>query len=139
MRLSGALMEKRITAKYLTAFLTLKSFEKQDLTSELPYQTADYFLLAQQAGAALDALFDPARQYRACGLIATGIAARQTGDFDLFQQTEQQREEKHLKLLEALHGVNRKFGNNTMTVCVLLNPGEKGDRARFGYPVLECE
>lgn len=139
MRLSGALMEKRVTAKYLSVFLTLKSFEKQDLTSELPYSTADYFLLARQAGAALDALFDPARQYRACGLIATGIAARQTGDFDLFQQVERQREEKHLKLLETLHGVNRKFGNNTMTVCALLHPGERGDRARFGYPVLECE
>jgi DNA polymerase-4/DNA polymerase V len=139
MRLSLALMEKRITAKYLSVFLTLESFDKQALTSELPYPTADYFLLAQQAGAALDALFDPARQYRACGLIATGIAIRQAGNFDLFQQAERQREEKHLKLLEALHGVNRKFGKNTITVCVPFDPGRKGEHARLGYPLLECE
>lgn len=139
MRLSGALMEKRITAKYLTVFLVLKSFGKQGFTAELPYPTADYFLLAQQAGAALDALFDPARQYRACGLVATGIAARQTASSDLFRQVEQRREEKHLKLLEVLHGVNRKFGKNTLTVCVPFNRGRTGARARFGYPLLECD
>lgn len=139
MRLSGALMEKRITAGHLTVFLALKSFDRQAITSELPYPTADYFLLAKQAGESLDKLFDPARQYRACGLIATNIAIRRAESFGLFQQAEQPREEKHLKLLEALHGVNRKYGSNTMTVCASFKPAGKKNRARFCYPVLECE
>lgn len=138
MRLSGALMEKRITAKYLTVFLALKSFDKQATTSELPYPTADYFLLAKRAGEALDKLFDPGLQYRACGLVATGIAIRQAGSFDMFQQAEQRQEERHLKLLEVLHSVNRKYGSNTITVCASLQPHGKGNRARFSYPVLEC-
>lgn len=138
MRLSGALMEKDLTAKYLTVFLALKSFDKLAITSELPYPTADYFLLAKQAGKALDELFDPGRQTRACGLIATGIAIRQAGNFDMFQQAERQQEEKHLKLLETLHSVNRKYGSNTMTVCASLQQSKKGSHARFGYPVLEC-
>ncbi|MBI5659625.1 MAG: DNA polymerase IV [Nitrosomonadales bacterium] len=138
MRLSGALMEKRITAKHLTVFLALKSFAKQAITSELPYPTADYFLLAKQAGKALDDMFDPGQRYRACGLIATGIAIRQAGNFDLFQQAEQRQEEKHLKLLETLHNVNQKFGSNTMTVCASLKLAGKGNHARFNYPMLEC-
>ena len=42
----------------MTEFLTLKSFDKQATTSELPYPSADYFLLAGEAGRALDELYD---------------------------------------------------------------------------------
>lgn len=138
MRLSRELLEKRLTAKHLTVFLVLKSFDKQAITLELPYPTADYFLLMEQAGKVLHQLFDPGQTYRACGVIATGIAIRQAGSFDLFQQAEQQQEEKHLKLLQALHDVNQKYGSNTLTVCASLKPAGKGGHARFNYPMLEC-
>lgn len=139
MRLSRALMEKRLAAKCLTVFLTMKSFDKQTISLELPYSTADYFLLVKLAGEALDEMFEPTQQYRACGLIATDIANRQTGSFDLFQQAEQQQEEKRLRLLETVHSINQKYGSNTMAACTSLSLGIREKHARFGYPVLECE
>ncbi len=131
MRLSKALMDKRLTARRLTVFLTLKSFDQQAVTTALPYPTADYFLLMAEANRAVDGLFDPGQIYRACGLIATDIAVRQAGNFDLFQQAERQREDKHLQLLEAVHRVNRKYGDNMLAMCGALKPGSKMSRARF--------
>ena len=139
MRLSKELIAKRLTARQLTVFLTLKSFDKQTSTSNLPYPSADYFLLADEAGRALDDLYDPDSHYRACGLIANDIAIRQPGCFDLFQMAEQQREEKHLKLLEALHAINRKHGDNVLSICGARQKRKAGGAmGRFSYPVLEC-
>ena len=138
MRLSKELIEKRLTAKQLTTFVTLKSFDKQAVTTELPYPTADYFLLIKEAGRAVDKLFDPTRIYRACGLIATDITVRQAGDFDLFHQAERQQEDKHLKLLQTLHQVNHKYGNNVLLMCSALKASSKVAAARFNYPLLEC-
>ena len=138
MRLSKTLMEKRLTAKRLTVFLTLKSFDQQAATTQLPYPTADYFLLMAEAGRAVDGLFDPLQTYRACGLVATDIAIRHAGNFDLFQQVEQQREDKHLQLLAAMHRVNHKYGDNVLAICGTARAVSKVNRMRFGYPVLEC-
>lgn len=138
MRLSKELMKKRLAARRLTVFLTLKSFDKQTATAQLPYPTADYFLLMAEAGRAVEGLFDPRQVYRACGLIATDITIRQAGNFDLFQQAERQHEDKHLKLLETLHRVNHKYGDNVLSMCSALKPGNKVARARFRYPMLEC-
>jgi len=139
MRLSKELITKRLTAGQLTIFLTLKSFDKQSSTSELPYPSADYFLLASEAGRALDDLYDPVSHYRACGLIASDIAIRQSGSFDLFQTVEQQREEKHLRLLETLHAINHKHGDNVLSICGSIQKRRAGGAmGRFVYPVLEC-
>ncbi|OGT18971.1 MAG: hypothetical protein A2522_05880, partial [Gallionellales bacterium RIFOXYD12_FULL_53_10] len=139
MRLSKELITRRLTSRQLTVFLTLKSFDKQASTSDLPYPSADYFLLASEAGRVLDGLYDPDCHYRACGLIANDIAIRQSGSFDLFQMAEQQREEKHLKLLEALHAINRKHGDNVLSICGARQKRKAGGAmGRFSYPVLEC-
>jgi DNA polymerase-4/DNA polymerase V len=139
MRLSRELITKRLTAGQLTVFLTLKSFDKQASTSDLPYPSADYFLLAGEAGRALDELYDPDRHYRACGLIASDIAMRQPGSFDLFQMAEQRQEEKHLQLLETLHAINHKYGANVLSICGAMQKRRAGgEMGRFGYPVLEC-
>jgi len=139
MRLSKELITRRLTSRQLTVFLTLKSFDKQASTSDLPYPSADYFLLASEAGRVLDGLYDPDCHYRACGLIANDIAIRQSGSFDLFQMAEQQREEKHLKLLEALHAINRKHGDNVLSICGARQKRKAGGAmGRFAYPVLEC-
>lgn len=139
MRLSKELITKRLTAGQLTVFLTLKSFDKQASTSELPYPSADYFLLAGEAGRALDELYDPDRHYRACGLIASDIAMRQPGSFDLFQMAEQRQEERHLQLLETLHTINHKYGANVLSICgAMQKRSTGGEMGRFGYPVLEC-
>jgi len=139
MRLSKELITKRLTVRQLTVFLTLKSFDKQATTSELPYPSADYFLLASEAGRALDTLYDPGQFYRACGLIADDIAIRQSGSFDLFQMAEQQREEKHLKLLETMHTINHKHGDNVIAICGAMQKRKaEGVMGRFAYPVLEC-
>ena len=138
MRLSKALMDKGLTARQMTVFLTLKSFDQQAATTALPYPTADYFLLMAEANRAVDKLFDPVQVYRACGLVATNIAIRQAGNFDLFQQAERQREDKHIKLLEAMHRVNQKYGGNVLTMCGAAKPGSKVSRTRFDYPVMEC-
>lgn len=139
MRLSRELITKRLTATQLTIFLTLKSFDKQATTSELPYASADYFLLAKEAGRALGRLYDPACHYRACGLIATGIEQRGTGALDLFQMAEQQEEERHVRLLETMHAINRKHGDNVLTICGAMQKRRAGGtKGRFVYPVLEC-
>ncbi|MDP2762739.1 MAG: DNA polymerase IV, partial [Sideroxyarcus sp.] len=139
MRLSKELITKRLTARQLTVFLTLKSSDKQAVTSELPYASADYFLLAREAGRALDALYDSDQLYRACGLIAGDIAIRQYGTFDLFQMADQQREEKHLKLLETMHIINHKHGDNVLSICGAMQKRKaEGVMGRFAYPVLEC-
>ena len=139
MRLSKELITKRLSARQLTVFLTLKSFDKQAVTSELPYASADYFLLASEAGRALDRLYDPNQRYRACGLIAGDIAVRQSGSFDLFQMAEQQQEEKHLRLLETLHAVNHKHGDNMLSICGARQKRRpRGKMRRFVYPVMEC-
>ena len=139
MRLSRELITKRLTAGQLTVFLTMKSFDKQACTSDLPYPSADYFLLASEAGRALDGLYDADCHYRACGLIASDIAIRQSGSFDLFQMAEQQQEEKHLQLLETLHAINRKYGANVLSVCGAMQKRRAGgEMGRFEYPVLEC-
>lgn len=140
MRLSRELVTKRLTAGQLTVFLTLKSFDKQTSTSDLPYPSADYFLLAGETGRVLDELYDPDRHYRACGLIASDIAMRQPGSFDLFQMAEQQQEEeRHLQLLETLHAINHKYGANVLSICgAMQKRSAGGEMGRFGYPVLEC-
>ncbi len=147
MRLSKSLMEKRLTARRLTVFLTLKSFEQQARTAELPYATADYFLLMAQVSKALQSLFDPRETYRACGVIATDISIRHAAHFGLFQQAEQQHENKHLQLLAAMHQVNHKYGNNVLAMCGSLKPAGKAvsakmapfcKGARFAYPMMEC-
>ena len=138
MRLSKELLEQRYTTRQLTLFLTLKSFERHAAAITLPYATADYFMLMQEVGKALEQLFDPAQIYRACGLVATEIEVRQAGSFDLFQQAEQQREHKHLRLLDTVHDVNQKYGAHALSICATAkSPGQRGG-ARFGYPLLEC-
>ena len=138
MRLSKELIEKRLTARRLTVFLTLKSFDQQAATTQLPYPTADYFLLMAEANRAVDGLFDTVQLYRACGLVATDIGIRHVGNFDLFQQAERQHEDKHLKLLEAVHRVNQKYGDNMLSMCSAAKLGRKVARTRFGYPLMEC-
>lgn len=138
MRLSRELIEKRLTAKQLTLFLTLKSFDRQDAAIALPYPTADYFLLMEEAGRMLDAIFDPVQTYRACGLIATNIALRQCGSFDLFQQAEQAREDRHIMLLETLLRINNKYGDNTLSMCAAYKSASRKKIGRFRYPLLEC-
>lgn len=139
MRLSRELITKRLTAGQLAVFLTLKSFDKQAITSKLPYASADYFLLAKEAGWALDRLYNPACHYRACGLIATGIKQRETGAFDLFQMAERQQEERHIRLLETMHAINHKHGDNVLTICGAMQKRRaRGAMGRFVYPVLEC-
>ena len=139
MRLSKELITRRLAARQLTVFLTLKSFDKQASTSDLPYPSADYFLLASEAGRVLDDLYDPDCHYRACGLIASDIAIRQSGSFDMFQMAEQQREEKHLRLLETLHAINHKHGDNVLSICGSIQKRRAGGAMRrFVYPVLEC-
>ena len=63
---------------------------------------------------------------------------RQAGNFDLFQQVEQQREDKHLKLLETVHHVNHKYGGNVLSVCGVVNFNRLPSRTRFNYPMMEC-
>ncbi len=138
MRLSKELMQKRLTASRLTVFLTLKSFDPQAVTAELPYPTADYFMLMDEVGRALDKLFDPEQIYRACGLVATDIAVRQSGDFDLFRRAEQQHEDKHLQLLQTMHCINHKYGDNMLSVCGAFKSGSRAAGTRFNYPMLEC-
>lgn len=116
MRLSKALMDKRLVARRLTVFITLKSFDPQAVTIELAYPTADYFLLIAEASKVVDRLFDPLQIYRACGLIASNLSVRQVTNFDLFQREEQQREDKHRRLLEAVHLVNHKYGESMLSM-----------------------
>lgn len=137
MRLSKELIEKRLTTRKLIIMLTLKSFERQLTSALLSHPTADYFLLADAAGRALEEMFDLTQSYRACGLIATDIAPRRGDDFDLFQQTEKQREEKHLRLLQTMHGVNHKYGGNVLSIAAALKP-TSAPAVRFNYPLLEC-
>lgn len=137
MRLSKELIEKRLTTRNLIVMLTLKSFEKQLMTALLSHPTADYFLLADAAGKALQEMFDLAQSYRACGLIATEIAPSRSDNFDLFQQVEKQREEKHLKLLQTMHGVNHKYGGNVLSIAAAVKQAPH-NMVRFNYPTLEC-
>jgi len=52
---------------------------------------------------------------------------------------EQQREEKHLRLLETLHAINRKHGDNVLSICGSIQKRKAGGAmGRFVYPVLEC-
>lgn len=138
MRLSRELIEQRLTARQLTVFLTLKSFERRAVAVTLPHPTADYFLLMEEVNKVLAHLFDPAQVYRACGLVTTEIAVRGTGNFDLFQQAEEQREEKHLKLLHTVRDVNRKFGGDAVSICAMARPTRPTPLARFSYPLMEC-
>jgi nucleotidyltransferase/DNA polymerase involved in DNA repair len=137
MRLSKELIEKRLTTRNLIVMLTLKSFEKQLMSALLSHPTADYFLLAEAAGKALQEMFDLAQSYRACGLIATEIAPGRSDDFDLFQQVEKQREEKHVRLLETMHDVNHKYGGNVLSIAAAVKSVSTG-AVRFNYPMLEC-
>jgi DNA polymerase V len=138
LRLSRELIEKRLTAQQLTLFLTLKSFDKRAQTRALGYPTADYFVLMQEAGSMLDALYDPAQACRACGLVATGIAPRAAAVYDLFQQNELKVEERHVQLLETVYAINAAYGAGSVGICGMAEGwGEKRGQ-RFCYPVLEC-
>jgi DNA polymerase V len=138
MRLSRELIMKRLTAKQLTVFLAIKSFCKCAETRELAYPTADYFALMREAGAMLDALYDPAQVYRACGVIATGIAPREAAVFDLFQQDELKREERHVQLLQTVHTINDRYGANSVSICGMAAGWGGRPGQRFLYPSLEC-
>ncbi len=137
MRLSRELIEKRLTARQLSFFLALKSFDKCAQTRELAYPTADYFVLVEEAGNMLDALFDPVQSYRACGLIATGIAPREVAVYDLFQQRELKAEERHVQLLETVYAINDRYGANSVGICGMAGQGGKLAQ-RFCYPMMEC-
>jgi DNA polymerase-4/DNA polymerase V len=137
MRLSRELIEKRLTAKQLSFFLALKSFDKCAQTRQLAYPNADYFVLVEEAGNMLDALFVPAHTYRACGLVATGITARETAVYDLFQQCELKVEERHVQLLETVYAINDKHGANSVGICGMAGRGGE-QQQRFCYPVMEC-
>lgn len=137
MRLSRELIEKRLTARRLTLFLTLRSFDKTAQSCELAYPSADYFVLVHEAMRMLDALFDPAQCYRACGVIASDIALREATVYDLFQQQELKLEERHVQLLETVYAINDKHGANTVGICGMA--GQARNRVpRFFYPVIEC-
>ena len=83
-------------------------------------------------------LFDSSQMYRACGMVATDIDIRQSGSFDMFQQAEQQLEDKHLKLLKTVHKVNQKYGTDMLFICSALKKTEQMKHMRFKYPMLEC-
>jgi nucleotidyltransferase/DNA polymerase involved in DNA repair len=138
MRLSKELIENRLVAKRLTVFLTLKSFDRQAMAIHLPYPTADYFLLIAEMSKTVEHLFDSSRMYRACGLVANDIATRQSGNFDLFQQAQQQVEDKHLQLLKTVHKVNQKYGSDMLFICSAIKSTGKMKHMRFKYPMLEC-
>ena len=138
MRLSKELIEKRLASKRLTVFLTLKSFDRQATTVHLPYPTADYFLLMEEMSKMVEHLFDLSQMYRACGIVATDIDIRQSGSFDMFQQAEQQLEDKHLKLLKTVHRVNQKYGTDMLFICSAIKKTEQMKHMRFKYPMLEC-
>lgn len=137
MRLSRELIVKRLTAKQLTVFVTLKSFAKCAETRDLAYPTADYFELMKQAGEMLEVLFDRRQIYRACGVIATGIAPREAALFDLFQQDDLKREERHVQLLQTVYAINDRYGNNSVSICGL-NGREAKPAQRLRYPQIKC-
>lgn len=130
MRMSRELMEKRLGTRELAVFLTRESFAAATMTIELPYPTADYFLLVGVAQRALDALFDPGQLWRGCGLIARKIG--EDIQMDLF--ADGRREEKHLKLLRTMHAINRKYGGGALHAGGLCRERE----VKFDYPMLEC-
>jgi nucleotidyltransferase/DNA polymerase involved in DNA repair len=138
LRLSRELICKRLTARQLTVFVTLKSFGKCAETRELAYPTADYFELMKQAGEMLDALFDGRQIYRACGVIATGIVPREAALFDLFQQDELKREERHVQLLQTVHTINDRYGANSVSICGMAAGWGSRQGQRFFYPVIKC-
>lgn len=142
MRLSRELIGKRLTARRLTVFLTDQMFRRVPWSAELPYATADYFQLIDFVEAALAALYSGRELYRACGVVADGIAPRQESGFDLFQQAEAQREARDVRLLETVHAINRKYGENVVSICAGLKWANRHSAAhatRFAYPMLECQ
>ena len=138
MRLSAELMFKRLTARQLTVFITLKSFEQRSTTVTLPYPSADYFLLVHEAFKVLPDLVAVQQDYRGCGLIATDIAGREEMNFDLFQQIEQQHETRHLQLMQVIHHVNHKYGSKVLRMGTILMQPYTATQVKFKYPLFEC-
>ena len=63
-------------------------------------------------------MFDSSQMYRVCEMVGTDIDTGQSESFNIFPQSEQQLEDKHLKLLKTVHRVNQKY-NTDMLFSVL--------------------
>jgi DNA polymerase V len=75
------------------------------------FPTSDTGTMLNQINTALPGLFIDGRRYKKAGVIFFGLESALTGQPDIFNYTEP---DKRDKLNEAVDGINKKFGKNTI-------------------------
>lgn len=128
-RVVTELVRQGLTASALTVFLRLRSFEA--VSERVRMQPSnDFNQFNRVVKAALAKLFTRGHEYRACGVIASGLHA-DAGQGDLFAAEAPGRQ---LQLIRTMDAINRKYGAQTLRPAQSI---QKPRRAvRFAYPVI---
>lgn len=124
MRLALELVRKRYLAGRLTVFLTQKNFGNVSVDIRLPQPTGNYFMFSGPVRQALEALFQPGRQYRGCGVIASGIEADTGRSFDMFADIRE--DERQGRLLKAMDAINARYGSDTVRMMATMRLAHGG-------------
>ena len=135
MRLVSELVGKRLLAKRISVFLTLKSFETAGMKIRLDYPTNSLKRISRAVQQAFCALYQKDVLYRGCGVIASHLSREATATEDLFGFMHE--DIRQAKLMLAVNEINKTHGNHTVApAATLAIQGGKRNRVRFRYPLL---
>lgn len=128
-RVVTELVRQGLTASMLTVFLRLCSFEA--VVKRVRMQPCnDFNQFNRVVKSALEELFTNGHEYRACGVIASGLHA-DAGQGDLFAAETPGRQ---LQLIRTMDAINRKYGAQTLRPAQSIQKPRRG--VRFAYPVI---
>jgi len=136
MRLVSELVAKRLLAGRLQIFLTLKSFEQVKLSVALPHPSDSLKRISHAVQQALSQLYHAGELYRACGVTAGSITAREGAvQQSLFGMVGRE-DARQQELMQAINAINRRFGNHSITTASERQVVKgRGQEVRFRYPL----
>lgn len=133
-RLVGELVAKGLAMKKLRIFLRLKSFDVTTVRFVFPIHVQSLQRVNEVIAKALNQIFDPMQEYRACGLIADDLIRATSRQQDLFGVLKQ--DQRQGALFQTVQEINGRYGNRTVKAGKVL---DKLVVRRFKYPVIEVE
>jgi len=134
MRLVSELVSRRLLTRRLQLFLTRHTFEHDRLSLPLDVPSNSFKRIMAAIKTGFCSLHRAGQQYRGCGVIAVDISHEMTATNDLFGLMAD--DKRQARLMLTVNAVNRKYGNQTLSLAAASRIRLKSNQPRFRYPVL---
>jgi len=134
MRLVSELVAKKLLARHIHVFLTLKSFETVDMKMGLDFPTNSLKKVSAAVKQALFTLYRQGESYRGCGVVATRISRQESAPTGLvgFMQEDVRQQ----RLMMTVNKINQQHGNHAVATATARLIQKTRKLPRFQYPLL---